>query len=188
MKKEKVIALPDPQLGEVLFRKNIRAKKYIIRIKSDLVSVTIPKGGSLNEAKHFFQLNRLSVIRKKADLKTKLLSVPKPEIDETILMQEAKRFLPGRLSELADLHGFTYRSTQIRKSKTRWGSCSSKKTICLSFYLMLLPSHLITYVLLHELCHTVEMNHGPKFWSLLDRHTNGYAKTFRTELNTYKIP
>ncbi|MDR0540592.1 MAG: M48 family metallopeptidase [Dysgonamonadaceae bacterium] len=100
----------------------------------------------------------------------------------------AKQYLPAELQRLARLHGFHYSRVKIRKSKTRWGSCSSKGIINLSFYLMLLPLHLIEYVLLHELCHTVEMNHSAAFWSLLDRHTQRPAKDLRKELRNYYIP
>ena len=106
---------------------------------------------------------------------------------ENELRTRAKEYLPVEIQRLAQQHDFHYKQIKIRKSKTRWGSCSSKGTINLSFYLMLLPSHLIEYVLLHELCHTVEMNHSAAFWSLLDRYTQGRAKTLRKELRQYHI-
>ncbi|GHV60657.1 hypothetical protein FACS1894182_15350 [Bacteroidia bacterium] len=108
--------------------------------------------------------------------------------EENELRIRAKQYLPAELQRLSELHGFRYTQVKIRKSKTRWGSCSSKGIINLSFYLMLLPSHLIEYVLLHELCHTVEMNHSIAFWSLLNNHTDGQAKVLRKELRNYHIP
>jgi predicted metal-dependent hydrolase len=104
------------------------------------------------------------------------------------LRNRAINYLPDEINRLAKQHGLNYQAVKIRKSKTRWGSCSSKATINLSFYLMLLPSHLIEYVLLHELCHTIEMNHSVAFWALLDRHTNGNSKELRKELRKYHIP
>jgi predicted metal-dependent hydrolase len=108
--------------------------------------------------------------------------------EENELRARAKHYLPVEMQRLAQLHGFLYKQVKIRKSRTRWGSCSSKGTINLSFYLMLLPVHLIEYVLLHELCHTVEMNHSAAFWLLLDKHTEGRAKVLRKELRRYYIP
>jgi len=107
--------------------------------------------------------------------------------EEKELRIRAKQYLPAEIQRLAQQHNFQYRQIKIRKSKTRWGSCSSKGNINLSLYLMLLPPHLIEYVLLHELCHTVVMNHSADFWSLLDRHTQGRAKTLRKELRRYHI-
>jgi predicted metal-dependent hydrolase len=83
--------------------------------------------------------------------------------------EEAKRFLPPRLRELAEKHGFKYSQCSVRNSHSRWGSCSGKGNISLSIYLVLLTEELIDYVLLHELCHTVEMNHGERFWAILDK-------------------
>ena len=68
---------------------------------------------------------------------------------------------------LADTHGFQYTSLKINSARRRWGSCSAKKQINLSLYLMLLPEELIDFVIVHELCHTREMNHGERFKKLM---------------------
>lgn len=104
------------------------------------------------------------------------------------LKKEAKRLLPSRLKELAGKYGFSYSSVKIQSSKSRWGSCSQAGNINLSFYLMLLPQHLIDYVILHELCHTKEMNHSAGFWAWMDKVTDGKSKTLRAELKKYHIP
>ena len=101
------------------------------------------------------------------------------------LRQEAHRVLPPRLHELATAHGFGYRGVKIQPSRTRWGSCSARGDINLSYHLMLVPPHLADYVMLHELCHTREMNHSPRFWQLMDSVTGGRAKALRTELKAY---
>ncbi|HRS68324.1 MAG TPA: SprT family zinc-dependent metalloprotease [Paludibacteraceae bacterium] len=80
---------------------------------------------------------------------------------------EATAFLPNRLKLLADIHGFTYSGVKINSARRRWGSCSAKKQINLSLYLMLLTEELIDFVIVHELCHTREMNHGERFKKLM---------------------
>ncbi len=104
------------------------------------------------------------------------------------LRKEAKRILPARTEELASIYGFKYSSVKIQSSKTRWGSCSTSQNINLSLYLLLAPQHVIDYVILHELCHTVEMNHGERFWALMDKVTAGSAKKLRAELKQIKVP
>lgn len=104
------------------------------------------------------------------------------------LRNEAKRLLPARTLALATKHGFTVQDVKIQSSKTRWGSCSGRKTINFSLYLLLLPQHLVDYVILHELCHTKEMNHGPKFWAWMDKVTDGKSNALRAELKKYHMP
>lgn len=97
----------------------------------------------------------------------------------------ASDFLPSVLEVWAERFGFTYRRVRITGARSRWGSCTSARTISLSCYLMLVPSHLIDYVILHELAHTREMNHGPRFWELLDRLTGGQSLRLRAELRQF---
>ncbi len=104
------------------------------------------------------------------------------------LRKEAQKLLPGRVKKLAEEQGFSFSSLRIQSSKTRWGSCSARKSINLSFFLLLLPPHLIDYVILHELCHTKVMNHGPEFWIWMDRVTGNRAKELNGELKRYRIP
>jgi predicted metal-dependent hydrolase len=86
------------------------------------------------------------------------------------LRKEAEQFLPGRLQQLAELHGFTYSSVQIKRLKGRWGSCNQQKEIVLNCFLMQLPPKLIDYVIIHELVHTRIMAHGPAFWEEVGKY------------------
>ncbi|WP_029903835.1 M48 family metallopeptidase [Prevotella sp. 10(H)] len=105
---------------------------------------------------------------------------------EKALRYEAKRLFPQKVEAFARQHGFTYSGVKINQSRTRWGSCSSKKSINLSYHCMLLPEYLVDFVILHELCHTCEMNHGERFWALLDKVSGGKAKQLTKELRSYK--
>lgn len=98
----------------------------------------------------------------------------------------ASEFLPPLVSLWAERYGLTFRKVRITGARSRWGSCTAARTISLSCYLMLVPSHLIDYVILHELAHTKEMNHGPRFWELLDLMTVGHARQLRNELRAFR--
>ncbi len=98
----------------------------------------------------------------------------------------ASEYLPPLLAALAERYNLSYKRVKITMSKSRWGSCSATGNINLSCYLMLLPPHLMDYVLLHELSHTREMNHGPRFWELLDSLTEGKAHSLRAELRAFR--
>ncbi len=101
------------------------------------------------------------------------------------LRREAQRLLPARLDMLAKRHNLSYSKVKIGDQKTRWGSCNRNKDISLSLSLMLLPWHLIDYVLLHELCHTEVMNHGEAFRNLMSVLTDGKAAALCMEIGKY---
>ena len=102
-----------------------------------------------------------------------------------VMRWEAKVYLPKRLKELADKHGFRYENVSIKNASTRWGSCSSVNNINLNLHLMRVPEHLIDYVLLHELVHTVVKNHGEKFWLLLEQVYPNARKADK-EMNNFR--
>lgn len=115
-----------------------------------------------------------------------------PEIQDFIrqtLIQvmrfEAKNYLPARVDELARKHGLNYKKVFIKNASTRWGSCSSDNNINLNLHLMRLPDHLIDYVILHELAHTIEKNHGPRFWKLLESFIT-HSKQLNHEMKNYR--
>ena len=99
---------------------------------------------------------------------------------------EATEYLPERLKHISEKIDLKYNNLSLRNQKTLWGSCSSKNNINLNINLMRLPSHLIDYVLLHELVHTKHKNHGADFWNTLNQYS-GNAKKLTRELKNYSI-
>lgn len=98
-----------------------------------------------------------------------------------VYRKEAKVILVNRCAELAEKYGFSINRVNIKKMKSRWGSCSAKGNINLNLYLMAIPDHLVDYVILHELVHTRIMNHSTAFWKELERIA-GDVKGLRKEL------
>lgn len=83
------------------------------------------------------------------------------------LLRQAHLELVPWLESLSHTHSLPYKNTRVRMQKTRWGSCSSNGTISINAQLLFLEKHHVEYVLLHELCHTVYMNHSSQFWAML---------------------
>lgn len=101
------------------------------------------------------------------------------------LKKRAEAYLPPLLEAWSVRYGLPYRKVRITGARSCWGSCTAARTISLSCYLMLVPAHLMDYVMLHELAHTREMNHGPRFWELLDSMTGGQEHRLRAELRGF---
>ncbi len=102
------------------------------------------------------------------------------------LRKEAKQHLTKQIEHYASTFGFKYNKIFIKNLKSRWGSCSASDNINLNLHLMRLPEHLSDFVVLHELCHTVHKNHGPKFHELLNT-ISGNEKLLNKELKKYTI-
>jgi predicted metal-dependent hydrolase len=83
------------------------------------------------------------------------------------------------LKRVSNETGLSYSSVAIRQQKTRWGSCSSRRLISLNARLLFLPADLVTYVLVHELCHTKHLNHSSRFWRLLESYLPDYRQLDR---------
>ena len=90
------------------------------------------------------------------------------------LMQRAEKDLCSWLRKVSDRAKLPYRTTAVRSQKTLWGSCSDKHNISLNYKLLFLEANVVEYVLLHELCHTVHMNHSGKFWGLVGKFEPNY--------------
>jgi predicted metal-dependent hydrolase len=99
---------------------------------------------------------------------------------------EAKLYIPERVRELALKHGFSYQGVAVKNLRSRWGSCSSTGNINLNLHLMTLPAHLIDFIILHELCHTVHRNHGKGFKKLLGQ-VSGNMAGLEKEMKQYRI-
>ncbi len=77
--------------------------------------------------------------------------------------------LPQRVKHFAPLVGVSVNRITIRSQRTRWGSCSAKGNLNFNCLLMLCPEEVRDYVVVHELCHRLEMNHSPRFWAQVER-------------------
>lgn len=86
------------------------------------------------------------------------------------LRQKAEQILAPQFHQLSQELNLPFKELTIRGQKTRWGSCSSQKSINLNFKLIFLPPEIVRHIMIHELCHTLHLNHSRKFWQLLAHH------------------
>ncbi|SDK58891.1 hypothetical protein SAMN05660337_0909 [Maridesulfovibrio ferrireducens] len=82
---------------------------------------------------------------------------------------QARSFLLAELTKISKEIDMPFKKLFIRSQRKRWGSCSSKGNINLNMKLMFLPYRLVRYVLIHELCHTVHLNHSARYWQLVQQ-------------------
>ncbi|MBQ0028801.1 MAG: M48 family metallopeptidase [Lachnospiraceae bacterium] len=90
------------------------------------------------------------------------------------LAKLAKKEIPSRVEYFANIIGVEYGRIAIRHQKTRWGSCSSKGNLNFNCLLMLVPEDVRDYVIVHELCHLIELNHSPRFWAEVAKYVPDY--------------
>jgi predicted metal-dependent hydrolase len=83
------------------------------------------------------------------------------------LKARAAAVLPDKVAHYAKIMGYTPPKIRITAAKTRFGSCSPRNTLCFSCFLMLYPQEAIDYVVVHELAHITEKNHGPAFYAIV---------------------
>lgn len=81
--------------------------------------------------------------------------------------REAKAFLIPELRKVSRELNLPFEKVAVRSQRKRWGSCSSKGNININCKLMFLPFDLVRYLFMHELCHTIHLNHSQKYWRLL---------------------
>lgn len=90
---------------------------------------------------------------------------PLSEAEVRALGEKACQVILERVKHFAPIIGVTYGRITIRNQKSRWGSCSSKGNLNFNVGLMLVPPDVLDYVVVHELCHRLEMNHSTRFWN-----------------------
>lgn len=102
--------------------------------------------------------------------------VSKSEAKSMVYKMMAKNKLRPRFWEIQREIKYPVNKLYIRSQKTKWGTCSSKRNISLNKNLVKCPRWIQNYVIIHELCHLIHMNHSKKFWSLVESYLPEYRK------------
>ncbi|MDR2429038.1 MAG: M48 family metallopeptidase [Candidatus Margulisbacteria bacterium] len=149
----------------VLVRKNRRARQIKLYVTGQReVKLTLPWYAPLSAGAAVLKEKEAWIEKTLAKLPPRLTRT-KAEIDHY------KTVAFDQLSALAEEHavkyGVTFRHIHIGDQATRWGSCSRRGTLSFNWRLILMPENIRRYIVIHEVCHLKEMNHSPRFWSLV---------------------
>ena len=161
----------------------------VIRSKRKTISLELRPEGLLVRAPRFatkWQIDRfvkdhelwIEKHREKLEERQRALKDVDRVSDEDLkeLAKKAKEVIPERVAHYAPLVGVTYGRITIRNEKTRWGSCSAKGNLNFNCLLMLTPPEVIDSVVVHELCHRLQMNHSDRFYREVRRVYPEYDK------------
>jgi predicted metal-dependent hydrolase len=117
--------------------------------------------------------------RQLANAPQALLALDRLTLTET----QGRREAYARISLIAQSEAAAlavrYSRITLRDQRSRWGSCSSKGALSFNWRLVLAPHDVLDYVVVHEVCHLVELHHGPAFWALVGKRRPGYADSKR---------
>jgi predicted metal-dependent hydrolase len=148
------------KLPDTIFLKAVN-----LAFEVEYVPVAIP----LLELKHLSPAS----IRISGDLKD---SLGCQDLLKRWLQHQGRLHLIPWLEQVSSETGLAFQKVQIRGQKSRWGSCSSGKTVCLNYNLLFLRPELVRYLIIHELCHTIHMNHSAKFYQFFAKLVPDYQK------------
>ena len=151
--RRKTLALHITPDGRVQVRAPLRTPQYVIELFVDQHRAWI----EAHLAKVQAQLREAEAVGKLSEA----------ELQD--LKKRAKKIIPARVAYYAPLVGVSFGRISIRCQKSRWGSCSGKGNLNFNCLLMLAPAEVLDYVVVHELCHRLEMNHSPRFWAEVQR-------------------
>lgn len=174
---EKEINLRSDKLRYTL-KKSKRAKHIILNVGCDArVSVTIPWRASEVLAKEFIQKKCDWVLKKVKYYQTEgkpLIPGPSKE-DFANYKGLALNIIEKKIERFNAFYGFEVKKVTVRNQKARWGSCSRRGHLSFCYRIIYLPENMSDYVIVHELCHLAEFNHGKNFWKLVSRCVPDYA-------------
>lgn len=175
--------IEDKEFGEVVVRRSAFSRSARFSVStSGRLQISVPTGTPDFLIKRFLNSNRKIILEK--------LPIKDPETQRTrdyqkkLLMKKAREYLPYRLEYFAKMYGYKYDKCRLSHANTRWGSCSSNRTISLNIGLMKLPEVLRDYVIIHELAHLNHMDHSKAFWAEVETHDKNY-KTHEKKLKMF---
>jgi predicted metal-dependent hydrolase len=178
---------------DVEFRRSKRARRWRIEITPHGPRMTVPLRMPLREVETVLEQHRAWIERELAR------RVPVLGLDGCGLAEADARALVAERAAAIARHeasalDVAFTRIAVRDQRTRWGSCSTSGTLSFNWRLALAPAEVLDYIVVHEVCHLREHNHGPRFWALVAERRPGYEtqvawlRTHGHELQAYEAP
>lgn len=132
----------------------------------------------IRDRREWIEEKRAEFLAQKRECEKKQEQFPKitPE-SEREFRRLAKEKIPKRVALFAEQLGVDYGKITIKDTKSRWGSCSYQGNLNFCWRLILAPEEVLDYIVVHELCHRLEMNHSARFWAEVKRVLPEYEKS-----------
>ena len=169
---------PEPQ-GSGFFFEGSNMEYELIRSDRKTLSLQLKENGTLlvraprrmsvREIERFLHQHEDWIARQQAKLAALPRVEPMTEAELASLKARARGVFIARCAYFAPLVGVRFGQISVRSQHTKWGSCSSKGNLNFNCLLLLAPPEVLDYVVVHELCHRLEMNHSPRFWAQVRR-------------------
>ena len=157
-----------------------RRKTMSMQLKEDGLVIRAPLWSKEEQIRAFLEKNRAWIEKQQEKLRIRQAQAGQitPLTMEEIrrLAAQAAAHIPERVRHYAPIVGVTYGRITIRNQRTRWGSCSQKGNLNFNCLLMLTPPEVIDSVVVHELCHRLEMNHSARFYEEVYRVMPDYDR------------
>lgn len=95
---------------------------------------------------------------------------------EVTYRDQARYIFQERVANFSQRLGVRVNQIRVKSQKTRWGSCSSKGNLNFNWHAIVAPPEVVDYLVVHECCHLVHMNHSKAFWTLVESFYPDYRE------------
>lgn len=158
----------------VEIRRSRRARRWTLTVPwGEQVVLTVPANMPDGEIEAVLASHQDWIARERA-AQAPRLRLRSGRVSEADARAAARELVTMVLDEEAAALGVNYGRVEIRDQRTRWGSCSTTGTLSFNWRLALAPPEVLDYIVVHEICHLVEHNHGPRFWALVEGRRPGH--------------
>ncbi len=164
---------------EYELKQSPRARRFRLSMQLDgTLKVTVPLRLSLERIEPLIRAHTDWILHHQKKMRAKIVQ-QLPAMDDLVSYKRCRKaaaeFVTKYLATLVERETVPKHVVRIKNHRTRWGSCSRQGTLNFNYRIVLLPSELAEYIIIHEVCHLYELNHSFRFWNQVARFLPDYA-------------